>query len=122
MNSNNIALWTALMAAACSACAPLPGPQGLDWQHGARRGAVAAIYSPATPVDALPRCLAEKSAAERAAHRYARVEYRHVRHKVSEVAELPDGATLGDQVELWPQKCAQGQLSRIAAILPRRAN
>src|SRR5471030_2295986 len=81
---------------------------------------IAGFYDAATPRDELPRCLASLPPAELAAHRYARIDYRHARRMLIEVAPLPVDlpANLGDRVELWPQDCDQGRLSRISKIMP----
>ena len=110
----------AVAAVACSACAPLPPQHAVDWRNGAKHGTVAAFYSASAPRDSLPRCLADVPSSELAAHRYVRVDYHHTRRMLTEVAELPDDVPvkLGDRVELWPQDCDQGKLSRISRILP----
>ncbi len=108
------------LAAMRSGCASLAGGGHVDWRNGAKHGWVAASYSGTTPRDQLPRCLAEVSPAKPDAHRYVRVDYRHVRRMLVEVAELPgdEPVRLGERVELWPQDCEQGKLSRISRRLP----
>src|SRR5471032_1814337 len=115
----------ALAAACCAACAPLAPLHDVDWQHGARYGWVSAFYDGATPRAALPACLAALPPEELAAHRYVQIAYRHVRVMRNEVAPLPElpGGPLqmGEHVELWPQDCDQGKLSRIAKRMPPAA-
>lgn len=108
------------LAAVLAGCTSLAGGGHVDWQNGAKHGWVAASYSSATPRDQLPRCLAGMSAAELDAHRYVRVDYRHVKRMLVEVAELPgeQPMRLGERVELWPQDCEQGKLSQISRRLP----
>ena len=78
------------------------------------------MYSPEQPRATLPRCLADIPSSELAQHRYVRIDYHHSRRMLTEVAVLPDQLPLqiGERVELWPQDCDQGKLSRIARVLP----
>jgi len=110
----------ACAGAVCCACAPLPAHHDVDWHNGARNGWIAGFYDAATPRDQLPPCLAGLPPGELATHRYARIDYRHTRRMLVEVAPLPVDlpANLGDRVELWPQDCEQGKLSRISKIMP----
>ena len=115
-----LAVLTTLTGLACSACAPLPPEHTVDWRNGAKRGWVSSVYAADAPRDTLPRCLAELPPEQLAQHRYVRIDYRHSRRMLTEVAPLPDGqeAQPGQRVELWPQDCDQGKLSRISRILP----
>ncbi|MBA5607806.1 hypothetical protein H3H36_20840 [Duganella sp. FT3S] len=107
-------------AVACGACAPLPAAHDVDWKNGARHGWVSGFYDASTPRSELPRCLAGVPAGELASHRFVRIDYRHSRRMMVEVAELPGDmpVKLGDRVELWPQDCDQGKLSRISRVMP----
>jgi len=123
MGNSSISILAALAvlaAVAGSGCAPLPPEHAVDWRNGAKRGWVAAVYDTATPRAQLPRCLAQLPDDELSAHRYVRIDYHHARRMLTEVAALPDDAPvpLGARVELWPQDCDKGHLSRIARILP----
>lgn len=112
--------FSVLLIAACSACAPLPAQHDVAWQRGAKQGWVAGFYNVADARSELPRCLAGLPPDELATHRYVRIDYRHARRMLVEVAELPLDlpVQIGDRVELWPQDCEQGKLSRISKILP----
>lgn len=127
MKSTIVRITAAIAAAAavlcCCACAPLPAERDVDWRHGARSGWIAGFYGPETPRAELPPCLAGLSPQELAAQRYARIDYRHTRRMLVEVAALPDAVPvrLGDRVELWPQDCEQGRLSRISRVMPAAA-
>lgn len=120
MRSGKSTILATALALACCACAPLPSGQAIDWQHGAKRGWIAAVYRPEQSRATLPRCLADVPASELAQHRYVRIEYHHARRMLTEVAALPDELPLqiGGAVELWPQDCDQGKLSRIVRVLP----
>lgn len=109
--------------AGCAPSAPKAGTAEVDWSHGAKHGWVAGFYDAATPRAALPACLAALPADELAQHRFVRIDYRHVRRMLVEVAELPpqSDVKVGDRVELWPEDCARGKLSRISRVMPPAA-
>lgn len=123
-----LAAMASLLLTACAPVAhiagtssPASGADGreVDWSHGAKHGWVAGFYDAATPRAALPACLAALPADELAQHRFARIDYRHVRRMLVEVAELPPQSEvkLGDRVELWPEDCAKGKLSHISRVM-----
>jgi hypothetical protein len=120
MKSHLVSVLAVCAGVFCCACAPLPAHRDVDWHNGARNGWIAGFYDAATPRAELPRCLASVTPEELATHRYARIDYRHARRMLVEVAPLPADlpAQLGDRVELWPQDCDQGKLSRISKIMP----
>jgi hypothetical protein len=120
MNNTFLASLALAAGLACAACAPLPAAHDVDWKNGARHGWVSGFYDAATPRSELPKCLAGVPAEELASHRFVRIDYRHARRMMVEVGELPGDAPvkLGDRVELWPQDCDQGKLSRISRIMP----
>lgn len=97
-----------------SSCASVPATGGPSY------GAVAAFYDANTARAALPVCLAALPPEQLAQQRFVRVPYHHVRRLLVGVAALPPGASvaLGQRVELWPQDCAAGALSRITRIFP----
>ncbi|MBA5637701.1 hypothetical protein H3H37_11605 [Duganella sp. LX20W] len=120
MNTTPFTLLALAAALACAACAPLPAAHDVDWKNGARHGWVSGFYDASTPRSELPRCLASVTAEELANHRFVRIDYRHSRRMMVEVGELPGDmpVKLGDRVELWPQDCDQGKLSRISRVMP----
>ncbi len=93
---------------------------GTDWHHGARRGVIAQLFSAETPADALPTCLAQIPKNVFGQRQFMRIEYRHVRHLFSTIAEVPEGQTAqaGQRVEVWPVDCAPGKFARIGQIFP----
>ena len=106
-----------------AACACEPAPADVDWRNGAKHGWVSGFYTADTPTSALPKCLADLPPEQLASHRFVKIDYRHVRRMLVEVAELPDSAVdrqavkIGDRVELWPRDCDQGRLSRISKMM-----
>lgn len=68
----------------------------------------------------MPECLAHLSKEDLASGRFVRLRYRHVRIAHSAVAELPSGlqVKIDDQVEVWPEDCSLGKISRISRVLP----
>ncbi|CDG83209.1 hypothetical protein [Janthinobacterium agaricidamnosum] len=107
-----------LSASLLSSCAS-DKPASVDWRHGAKHGDIAGFYDADTPRDSLPACLAQLPAEQLAQQRYVKIHYHHVRRMLVEVALLPDGqqVALGDKVELWPEDCSLGKLSRITQFL-----
>ncbi len=107
----------ALLLAACATPAhhaPSTPP------HRTVPGTVVSFYFAETPLQELPPCLAMRSPAERAAHRYVRISTPRLRQLQSTVAEWPDGVqlVLNQPVDVWPENCAAGQLGRLARVLP----
>jgi hypothetical protein len=109
-------LWTLLL----TSCASSFDQPAIDWQNGAKRGWIVSFYTPDSASVDLPNCLANLPKADLATRHFVKVEYRHVRQMYSEVAELPAAmqAKINDQVELWPEDCSRGKISRIARVLP----
>ncbi len=113
------ALLPALLSASLLSSCASDTPASVDWQHGAKHGEIAGFYGPDTPRDSLPACLAQLPAEQLTRQRYVKINYHHVRRMLIEVAPLPDGqqAAIGDKVELWPEDCSLGKLSRITQFL-----
>ena len=116
------------LALCMAACASDPAQHDVDWRNGAKHGWISGFYAPDTPRSELPKCLADLPPEQLAAHRFVRIDYRHVRRMLVEVAELPELAAehpavkLGDRVELWPRDCAEGRLSRISKMMAAPAH
>jgi hypothetical protein len=91
------------------------GQGPIDWEHGARRARVLALATPEAGSAAAHACGAP---APPDAH-YVQVRYRHARLYRNVVALLPTAlaAQPGDEVELWPGDCDQGQLARVERVL-----
>ena len=112
-----------LLLACLGACASDLARHDVDWRSGAKHGWISGFYTADTPRSELPKCLAALSAEQLAIHHFVKVDYRHVRRMVVEVAELPElsadqqAVRMGDRVELWPRDCAEGQLSRISKMM-----
>jgi hypothetical protein len=108
-------LWVLLL----TSCASSLDRPAIDWQNGAKRGWIVSFYAPDSASVDLPNCLANLPKADLAIRHFVKVEYRHVRHMYSEVAELPHEiqAKVNDQVELWSEDCSRGKISRIARVL-----
>jgi hypothetical protein len=104
-----------------AACAPLPAEHDVDWKNGAKHGWVSGFYTADTPLADLPKCLADLPPGQLAGHLFVKIDYRSVRRMMVEVAEVPGGTAqtvkLGDRVELWPQDCSRGKLSRISKMM-----
>jgi len=116
---------TSMLAAAgavlLSGCAATHhGVSEIDWEHGARRARVMSAYAPDAPAATLPPCLAALPAQDYASRRFVRVRYHHVKIMLYAVAEQPAGMDLhpDDHVELWPENCGGGKLSRIGKVMP----
>ena len=111
-----ISLWIAIFLTGCAA-----DRSEVNWPHGTKRAVVTQVYSADTPREDLPPCVAKLPASELALHRFAQVEYRHVRHLFREVGELPAGSSVqvGDQIELYPKDCDNKILSIITRVLPK---
>lgn len=99
-----------------SSCAQPLGNGPVQWDHGARRGRVLETLDADAASAALQACVAGTVAQGH----YAKVRYRGSRLHHTVVAALPDGvdAHTGDEVELWPAHCADGQLARVERVLP----
>ncbi len=108
-----------ILALLLSACASNPEDQTVDWKNGARRAWIVRVYSPATPRAELPECLSNLPIEEMKTKHFVKVEFHHVRQMWNAIAELPDTMTaaVDDQVELWPEDCSQGKISRISRVL-----
>lgn len=105
-----------LLALGLTACAQSPLA---DWEHGARRARVIDAVDPAVVRELLPSCLQALPAEQLAARQFVRVRYWHGRRPFVDVAEAPSGVALraGDEVELWPEACAEGRPARVARML-----
>lgn len=93
--------------------------QSIDWQNGAKRGWIVEIYQSDSQSEKLPECLQAIPESERMNRHFVKVQYRHVRLMRVAIAELPKElqAKIDDQVELWPEDCSRGKLSRISKLL-----
>jgi hypothetical protein len=102
-----------------AACTTTPLDPEVDWDSGARRARIVEFYSPDTPSARLPTCLANLSKTEFAARRFVKVKYRAGRLTSFRVAEVPETmqAKVRDEVEVWPENCSDGKISRISRIL-----
>ena len=115
--------WAAILLPLCLAgCAADLAQHDVDWRSGAKHGWISGFYTADTPSSDLPKCLADLPPEQLAAHRFVKIDYRHVRRMLVEVAELPDTAErpavrIGDRVDLWPQDCAEGRISRISKMM-----
>lgn len=91
----------------------------VDWQHGARRGAVSAVYGADIAPAQRPACLAALSPDQYAKERFVLVRYQQVRLTRTAVAAVPPNLALkrGDVVELWPADGSAGGMSRISRVL-----
>lgn len=87
--------------------------------NGARRGTIVQFYTPATVASDLPTCLAGLPRGDLARRHFVRVDYKHVRHLFSTIAEVSDTAALrsGQQVEIWLDDCEHGHFGRIGKTL-----
>ncbi|MDP9108846.1 MAG: hypothetical protein M3N23_07230 [Pseudomonadota bacterium] len=87
--------------------------------NGARRGTIAQLYTAKTARADLPECLAALPPEELTRRHFVRVDYKHVRHLFSTVAEVAEGVDLrtGQQVEVWLDDCAHGRFGRIGRSL-----
>jgi len=101
------------------ACASPPSELSADWQNGAKRGWIVGIYGPDPTSADVPICLASLSPAEQRARQFVKLRYWHGRQTVTEVAELPRDlrVKIDDRVEVWPEDCSQGKISRISRAL-----
>lgn len=99
-------------------CACTEAPK-VDWRQGAKRAWVVAAYAPGRATD-LPACLERLSDADLMSRHFVQLRYRHVRVMRTAVAEVPPDVDARPemQVELWPEDCGQGRLSRISRLLP----
>lgn len=118
-------LSAALLSVLFAGCAPLPAAGGGN-KLGLKHGWVSGFYTAQTPRAELPACLAALPPERLEGHLFVKVDYRAVRRMMVEVAEVPtlvgaDGqqsVRLGDRVELWPEDCTRGRLSRITRLMP----
>jgi len=94
--------------------------QDADGKNGAKHGWIVELYTPDSPAADLPECLTARPAADLATRHFVKVYYRHSRHTLSTIAELPDTLQpkLNDQVEFLPENCSSGKFSRITRIFP----
>lgn len=91
----------------------------INWQQGAKLGTIVLFYTAETPAKDLPECLSHLSKEELATKHYVKVSYHHVRLTHHEVAELPKEllhVKLEDHVEIWPENCSNGKLSRVSQV------
>ncbi|MEB0136357.1 hypothetical protein QN362_13525 [Actimicrobium sp. CCC2.4] len=109
-----------LTAVLLSACATPAHHVPAAPSHRTVQGTVVSFYFAGTPAQELPPCLAMRSPAERAEHRYVRISYPSLRQTQSTVAEWPDAVqlVLNQPVDVWPENCAAGRLGRLARVLP----
>lgn len=107
----------ALQLTACASSSQVPSA---DWRNGAKHAQIVQFYTFDVPSTELPECLASVSETERATNHFVKVQYRHARRMFYAVAELPESmpAKIDDKVELWPEDCSRGKISRISRILP----
>jgi hypothetical protein len=86
----------------------------------ARQGWIDAIYTTSDLPQPLPPCLANISPSEIAAGRIVEVSYWSSRKVIYKLAKLPPSmtASLHEEVEIWPQNCSAGKLSRVDKISP----
>jgi hypothetical protein len=118
-----VSLAICIVAAGC-ATAPASGlAPGASIPASTKHGWISAFYTAETPKSALPKCLADLAPGEIATRHFVKVDYRHARRMLVEVAELPETADplavhIGDHVQIIPNDCDAGQLSRITKFLP----
>lgn len=107
-----------VLALCLVACAQPEGPQA-DWAHGARRARVIGAADAALVKSELPACLGALGPDLLAGRRFVRVRFWNGHRSVTDVAEVPAGLTLHerDEVELWPEACADGRPARISRML-----
>jgi hypothetical protein len=123
MFSKNKSVASILCLLLLTSCASSSSQSEIDWKNGAKRAWVMSFYGPNSPSADLPECLSTLPKTELATRHFVKVEYRHVRQMLIEVAELPETlhAKVGEQVELWPEDCSKGNISRISKLLPSSA-
>jgi hypothetical protein len=90
-----------------------------------KHGWISGFYTEATPRSELPKCVAELPPEQLSSRRFVKIDYRHSRRMLIEVAELPEivgeePVRIGDRVELIPQDCPEGLLSHITRMMPRQ--
>ena len=119
MLSRKLSAASILWALSLNSCVSRPPHPEADWQNGAKRAWIVKFYSAASPDASLPECLATLTKTELATGHFVKVEYRHTRKKVSTIAELPNTlrAKIHDQVEIWPEDCSRGKVSRVSRLL-----
>lgn len=102
-----------------SSCASNAPADSVDLDNGARRASIVMLYTPESLHEELPQCLSYLPLDELATRHFVKVKYKSFRHVRVSVAELPDTLQVapGDQVELWPEDCSIGKISRITRIL-----
>jgi hypothetical protein len=106
------------VGALLSACVgPVPNER-VDWGHGASYGRVLELLTPQAAAAHVQACLGSVPAPAGAA--YAMIRYRRTRLHHNIVAVVPDGLALrvGDEVELWPEDCAQHRPAQVGRVLP----
>ena len=117
------ALYAVALVGVIAGCAPMSsGGSKLGLKH----GWISGFYTVDTPRAELPACLAALPPDRLAGHLFVRIDYRAVRRMMVEVAEVPStvgaggqqAVKLGDRVELVPEDCLRGRLSRITKLLP----
>ena len=101
------------------ACSSPPSELSADWRNGAKRGWIVGIFVPDSASEDIPSCLARLSPAERSSRQFVKFRYWHARQTITEVAELPPDllVKIDDRVEVWPDNCSQGKVSRISRVL-----
>ena len=90
-----------------------------DWKHGAKHAWVVKSYDPSSSQSELPACLSRLDRKEFATRNFIQIRYHHAKRMLYEVAELPadQQVNAGDELEVWPEDCTQGKLSRISRVL-----
>jgi hypothetical protein len=102
-----------------AACASSSQGPAVDSQNDAKHAWIDKFYSLDIPGLQLPECLATLSETERVTKHFVSVRYWHARQMFYAVAELPETlkVKVDDQVEVWPEDCSTGKISRITRIL-----
>lgn len=115
-----LALSISVVLGGCAAQATAPGATILA---GTRHGWISSFYTADTPKGELPKCLADLAPGEIAKRHFVKIDYRHARRMLVEVAEIPEtvdwqAVHIGDHVQLIPEDCDFGKLSHITKFHP----
>lgn len=113
---STIAILFVLLLTSCASGSPGPAA---DWKNGAKRAWIVESYLPNGPNAEMPACLGALSQTELATKHLVKAKYWHVRQMFYTIAEVPDSlqTKVDDQVELWPEECSHGKISRISRVL-----
>jgi hypothetical protein len=112
------ALPFAALALGLAACASRPYLPESHWQGGARAATIVAIDSPSSPLAVPPDCASLVAQARSLGQPVVQVGYR-MNRSTHHMLALPDAGVplaTGAWVELWPGKCKDGHLGRLAAL------